>query len=64
LSHRFDADLVDTVSLGQSYADVFAAPRRYIAPNVISSDRQLPMAAIHQYGEADCARSSKITKSV
>ena len=57
-------DLIYSVELGQSDADMLARPCRDIAPNVISSDRQFAMAAIDEHSQPNGAWPSKITKCV
>jgi hypothetical protein len=61
---RLDADLIYPIELSQPYADVLARSGRDVAAYVISSNWQLPMAAVHQHGEPNGARPSKITKCI
>jgi hypothetical protein len=60
----FDADLVYSVDLGQSHADVLASPGWDVLSDMISVDGQLAVTAIDQYRKLNGTRPTKITESV
>ena len=60
----FDADLVYAVDLGQSYADVLTGPGRDVGADMIGSDGQLAVTAIHQHRQPNGTRSTKITEGI